>query len=158
MYSVKYSKYKNEIPMYPKTVHLAYSSRQVIYISQAIAFDMWLNRCYTLSVDRLCLPEDTITDCAWWRHQMETFSALLAICVGNSPVPGEFPAQWPVTQSFDIFFDLRLNKRLSKQSWGWWFAALSVPLWPHSNGLHIHQGLLVITVWGERLTWGHILS
>ena len=51
---------------------------------------------------------------------METFSALLAICAVNSPVPGEFPAQRPVTQSFDLFFDLRLNKRLSKQSWGWW--------------------------------------
>ena len=48
---------------------------------------------------------------------METFSALLAICVGNSPVSGEFPAQKPVTQSFDDFFDLRLNKRLSKQLW-----------------------------------------
>ena len=58
---------------------------------------------------------------AWWRHQMETFSALLAICAGNSPVPGEFPAQRPVTRSFDVLFDLRLNKRLSKQSWGWWF-------------------------------------
>ena len=43
------------------------------------------------------------------------FSALLAICAGNSPVTGEFPAQRPVTRSFDIFFDLRLNKRLSKQ-------------------------------------------
>ena len=43
---------------------------------------------------------------AWWRHQMETFSALLAICAGNSPVPGEFPAQRPVTRSFDVFFDL----------------------------------------------------
>ena len=47
---------------------------------------------------------------------METFSALLAICVGNSPVTGEFPAQGPVTRGFDVFFDLRLNKRLSKQS------------------------------------------
>ena len=44
---------------------------------------------------------------------MEAFSTLLAICVGNSPVPGEFPAQRPVTQSFDVFFDLGLNKRLS---------------------------------------------
>ena len=43
---------------------------------------------------------------------METFSALLAICAGNSPVPGEFPAQRPVTRSLDVFFDLRLNKRL----------------------------------------------
>ena len=50
----------------------------------------------------------------WWRHQMETFSALVAICAGNSPVPGEFPTQRPVTRSFDVFFDLRLNKRLSK--------------------------------------------
>ena len=57
----------------------------------------------------------------WWRHQMETFSPLLAICAGNSPGTGEFPAQRPVTRSFDVFFDLRLNKRLSKQSWGWWF-------------------------------------
>ena len=44
----------------------------------------------------------------WWRHQMETFSALLALCAGNSPV-SEFPAQRPVTRSFDVFFDLRLN-------------------------------------------------
>ena len=47
---------------------------------------------------------------------METFSALLVICAGNSPVTGEFPAQRPVTQSFDVFFDLRLNERLSKYS------------------------------------------
>ena len=47
---------------------------------------------------------------------METLSALLAICAGNSPVAGEFPAQRSVTQSFDVFFDLHLNKRLSNQS------------------------------------------
>ena len=45
---------------------------------------------------------------------METISALLAICAGNSPVTGEFPAQRPVTRSFDVFFDLRLYKRLSR--------------------------------------------
>ena len=43
-------------------------------------------------------------------------SALLAICAGNSPFTGEFPAQRPVTRSFDVFSDLRLNERLSKQS------------------------------------------
>ena len=58
---------------------------------------------------------------------MKTFSALLAICAGNSPVLGEFPAQRPVTRSFDVFFDLRVNKRLSKQSRGWWFETLSCP-------------------------------
>ena len=46
---------------------------------------------------------------------MEAFSALLAICAGNSPVTGEFSTQRPVSQSFDVFFDLRLIKRLSKQ-------------------------------------------
>ena len=70
---------------------------------------------------------------SWWRHLMDTFSALLAICAGNTPVPGEFPAQKPVTQSFDVFFDLRLNKRLSKQSWGWSFETPSRPLWFHCN-------------------------
>ena len=64
---------------------------------------------------------------------METFSALLAICAGNSPVPGEFPAQRPVTRSFDVFFDLCLNKRLSKPWWGWWFETLSLPLWRHRH-------------------------
>ena len=44
----------------------------------------------------------------WWRHQMETFSALLAICAGNSPVAGEFRAQRPVTRSFYVFCGMRL--------------------------------------------------
>ena len=69
----------------------------------------------------------------WWRNQMETFFALLAICAGNSPVTDEFPAQRPVTRSFDVFVDLRLNKRLSKQSWGWWFKTLTRPWWHRCN-------------------------
>ena len=55
-------------------------------------------------------------------------SALLAICTGNSPVTGEFPTQRPVTRSFDA-----PDKRLSKQSWGWWFETPSCPLWHHCN-------------------------
>ena len=46
-----------------------------------------------------------------WRHQMETFSALLAICAVKSPVPDEFPSRRSVTRNFYVFFDLRLNKR-----------------------------------------------
>ena len=64
----------------------------------------------------------------WWRHQVEIFSALLTLCVGNSPVPGIFSAQRPVTRSFDVFFDLRLNKPLSKQSWSWWFWDAIAPI------------------------------
>ena len=47
--------------------------------------------------------------------------------------PGEFPAQRPVTRNFDAFFDLRPNKRLSKQRWGCWFDTSSIPLWRHCN-------------------------
>ena len=68
---------------------------------------------------------------SWWRHQMETVSALLAIWAGNSPVPGEFSAQRPVTRGFDVFFDLRPDKQLTKQSWGWWFESPSHSLWRH---------------------------
>ena len=82
---------------------------------------------------------------AWWCHQMETFSMLLAICAGNSPVPGEFPAQRPVTWSSDVFFDLCLNKRLSKQWWGWWFETPWGLLWRHYNGL-------VLNRW-QTITW-----
>ena len=72
---------------------------------------------------------------SWWRHQMETFSALLAIYAGNSLVPGEFPSQRTVTRSFDVFFDLHLNKELSKQSWGWWFETVSGSLWRQCNDI-----------------------
>ena len=59
----------------------------------------------------------------WWRHQMETFSKLLVLCKGKSPVTIEFPLQSPVMRSFlwSVFFDLHLNKRLSKQSRRRWF-------------------------------------
>ena len=48
---------------------------------------------------------------AWWRHQMETFSALLILCTGNSPMTGDFTAQKPVTRNFDIFLLCWVNNR-----------------------------------------------
>ena len=66
----------------------------------------------------------------------------MAICAGNSPVSGEFPAQRPVTRSFDVFFDLRLIKGLIEQSWGWWFDMLSRPLWRQCN---------LTTIWTQAL-------
>ena len=52
----------------------------------------------------------------WWSHRMEAFSALLALCAGNSPVTGGFPSQRPVTRGFDVFLicawiSSRVNKR-----------------------------------------------
>ena len=59
----------------------------------------------------------------------ETFSALLALCEGNPLVlTGGFPSQRSVTRNFDVFFDLRLNKWLSKQSRRRWFETSLCPL------------------------------
>ena len=88
---------------------------------------------------------------SWWGHQMETFSALLAICAGNSPVPGKFPTQRPVTRSFDVFFDLRLSTRLSKQSWGWWFETPSRPLWRHRNVSYHPDGVSGVWLTDQRI-------
>ena len=81
---------------------------------------------------------------AWWRHQMETFSALLAICAGNSPVTGEYPAQRPVMRNFDVFFAPRLNKRLSWQSRVWWFETPSHTLWRHCNGKNTTATVMIV--------------
>ena len=64
-----------------------------------------------------------------WKH----FPRYWLFFAGNSPVTGEFPSQRPVTRNFDVFFDLRLNKWLNKQSWGWWFETPSRPLRRHCN-------------------------
>ena len=89
---------------------------------------------------------------------VETLSVLLALCAGNSPVTGEFLAQRPVTRSFDVFFDLRPNKRLSKQSWGWWFEMPSCPLWRHCNesrfsGTHLPVYFLDISILHLLFPW-----
>ena len=64
---------------------------------------------------------------------MEAFSALLALCEGKPSVNDEFPSQGPVTWSFGVFFDLRLNKRLSKQWRHRWFETPSRSLWRHHS-------------------------
>ena len=69
-----------------------------------------------------------------WRHPMETFSAFLALCEGKPPVTGGYPSQRPVTRSFDVFFDLCLNKRLSKQSIRQWFDS-------HRRGHRLHYNV-----------------
>ena len=68
---------------------------------------------------------------------------------GEFTGPGEFPAQRPVTRSFDVFFDLRPNKRLSKQPWGWWFETLSWSLWHHCYGLcqNLNTGSMTLLRW-----------
>ena len=81
---------------------------------EVMIFTKWLHS-YSWYLSNISLWRDKYHDIAWWRHQMETFSALLAICAGNTPVTGEFPAQMTVTRSFGVFFHLCLNKRFSKR-------------------------------------------
>ena len=93
---------------------------------------MWMNVLYLWYQRQLLTRFMSIT---WWRHQIETFSALLAICAGihRSPVNSPHKGQWHGALIF--FFDLSPNKRLSKQSWGWWFETPSRPLWRHRYAL-----------------------
>ena len=81
-------------------------------ISYRILHIMWF---ILIDFQETILPVEYKYLHAWWRHQMETFSALLAFCAGNSPVTC-------------------LNKRLSKQWWDWWFEMPSRSLWRHCNG------------------------
>ena len=74
------------------------------------------------------------------RHQIETFSALLVLCEGNSPVTGEFPSQRPATRSLDVFFDLHFNKRLCKQSRRRLFETQSRSSWCRYNDLKTWGG------------------
>ena len=84
----------------------------------------------------LCIPGPNLVILDWTGHddviKWKHFRVTGPLC-GEFTGPGEFPTQRPVTRSFDVFFDLRLNKPLSKQSWGWWFETLSRSLWRHRN-------------------------
>ena len=83
----------------------------------------------------------------WWTFGMFMMTSsngnifrVTGLLCGEFTGPGEFPTQRPVTRSFDVFFDLHLNKRLSKQPWGWWLGTLSWSLWRHRNALRAGSG------------------
>ena len=85
-----------------------------------------------------------------WKH----IFALLALSEGNPPATGGFPPQRPVTRSFDVFLDMRLNKRLSKQSKRCWFETLSCSLWRHCNEVRAPvQHLHMSDLYSELTTW-----
>ena len=76
---------------------------------------------------------------------------------GEFTGPGEFPTQRPVTRSFDFFFDLRLNKRLSKQPWGWWCETLSWSLWRHCNEYKGRLSRYIISIVKLIRWWGRLI-
>ena len=56
------------------------------------------------------------------RHDMETFSTLLALCEGKPVFNGVSPHKRPMTRSIDVSFEVRLYKRLSCKQWScWWY-------------------------------------
>ena len=139
--SIKYHVFINHtysvLTRNPRRWHMFPSESYAAGYQQAITWLITMNDSMVWCHKQSNLKQCSLTE-SWWRHQMETFSALLAICA----VTGEFPAQRPETRNIDVFFDLRLNKRLSKQSWGWWFETPSRSLWRHCNIMFIrHWGL-----------------
>ena len=123
--------FSSSIAIFLNSIWISLSYGDIFDVFQLLNLDTFWS-CVCL-LHKFGFTECSLSHNSWWRHQMETFSALLATCAGNSPVPGEFPTQRPVTRSFDVYFDLRPNKRLSKQSWGWWFETQSCSLWRHRN-------------------------
>ena len=75
-----------------------------------LSYPTWINQ-----VEIVMEIGEQLVYISWWRHQMEAFSVLLAICAGDSPVPGEFPTQRPVTRGFDVLFHLCLNKPSTRE-------------------------------------------
>ena len=95
---------------------------------RASANEMYL---YTTGVRLLIFKQIAVNDDV---IKWNIFRVTDPLC-GEFTGPGEFPKQRPVTWSVNVSFDLRLNKRLSKQPWGWWFETPSWSLWRHCNGL-----------------------
>ena len=94
-----------------------------------------------------CLLFGLSSHYSWWRNQMETSSELLVFCAWNSRCTVNSPHKGQQREVFFIFIDRRINKRLSKQSWGWWFDTSSRSLWHHCNGwLDIGFNIHVIAV------------
>ena len=101
----------------------------LIFVTSEVSF---LNFCGIAPyVD--CHICESMAQCHMMMSSNGNISALLVLWAGNWPVTGEFPSQRPVTRSLDVYFDLRLNKWLSKQSRCWWFETPSCSLWCHCN-------------------------
>ena len=76
--------------------------------------------------------EGTSAQCMMTSSSGNIFRVTGPLC-GEFTGPGDFPTQRTVTRSFDVFFDLWLNKRLSKQPWGGWFETPLWSLWRQCN-------------------------
>ena len=97
--------------------------------------------CATARAGGFIMHDDVIK----WKH----FPHYWPFVRGINRAPVNSPHKRPVTRSFDVFFDVCLNKRLGKQSWGWWFEMPSHPLWRQSNGIAVllQRRVLCVNQW-----------
>ena len=58
---------------------------------------LWQHSCWAIKETML-----------WWRHQIDTFSTLLALCAGDSPFYPQNPSKRPMARSLDVSFDMKL--------------------------------------------------
>ena len=105
-------------------------------ISERTHILWWVNYCWTANKTRPYHSVNVRGNIVFLNMMTSSngsiFRVIDPLC-GKSPVTGELSAQKPVTRSFDVFFGLRMDKRLSKQGWDWWFGTPSRPLWRHCN-------------------------
>ena len=101
------------------------SAPMMLCVQMSGLFSWWL--CFAVrTVQCIGLHDDVIK----WKH----FPHYWPFVRGIQRSPVNSPHKCPVTLSLDVFFDLGLNKRSSKQSRGWWFETPSRPWWRHCNG------------------------
>ena len=133
-----FNKSIHAIPMY-KSHNIRNGCLIIAWTENIILYRDRRSPCWLMVIAAVgnCRPPATY----WSRLEMRcmltssngNISALLAFGAGNPPVTGEFPTHWPVTWIFDVFFDLCLNRQLSKQWRRWWFETLPRSLWRHCN-------------------------
>ena len=96
-----------------------------------------------------------VTD--WLQYMMTSSNGNISRV--TCPLSGEFPAQRPVTRSFDVLFDLRPNKWMKKQSWGCLFQMPSCSLWRHCNdNFQVSKHLFISMILSSVLPMQHTIN
>ena len=94
--------------IYPSLSHIAFTPTGNTYLCTpgSLMHCSGISKVHVLGVDTNCHHCTQWLPSAWWRHQMETFFALLALCAGNSPVTVNSPhkGQWRGALMFSLIY------------------------------------------------------
>ena len=128
----------DDVIMYIVVVLSTFIRFMRIVYSNAPGLLLWHGDNVSYRTGKKPLSQPILTACMMTSSNGNIFRVTGPLC-GEFTGPGEFPTQRPVTRSFDVFFDRRLNKRSSKQPRGWWLETLSCSLWRQSNGKYLYR-------------------